>query len=118
MVVESKSPGVSLPLHTGTRTPLRTLQPLAQKKTTEYMSLLEDDDSDLYGLQPLTQTFNPAQTRQECGEWESFTSHFTAQFEALKAEVDMLRNEVHRLKKAQKEAKVNSYTLKVVTTAD
>ncbi|KAJ7375118.1 hypothetical protein OS493_001856 [Desmophyllum pertusum] len=41
------------------------------------------------------------------GEWESFTAHFTQEFEWLKAEVDGLRSEIKSLKKTVKELKAN-----------
>ncbi|KAJ7377205.1 hypothetical protein OS493_030405 [Desmophyllum pertusum] len=43
------------------------------------------------------------------GEWESFTAHFTQEFEWLKAEVDGLRSEIKSLKKTVKELKVRNH---------
>ena len=40
-------------------------------------------------------------------EWKSFTTHFTQEFEWLKAEVDNLRSEVRNLKKTIKDLKVS-----------
>lgn len=68
------------------------------------MSMLDDSDTDdLIELSPLRR---PEATNRS-GEWESFASHFTSEFEWLKAEVEMLRNEVKQLKKANKGSKVH-----------
>lgn len=100
-----------VPLHNSTRTPLQTLnrntthdttftppnnQP--QRKTTNYMSLLEDEHC--------TYEFPALNVPSPARDWESFAAHFTSEFESLKAEVEMLRSEVRQLKKAHKEAKV------------
>ena len=45
--------------------------------------------------------------RKRSEDWESFASHFTTEFEALKGEVETLRAEVRQLKRALRDAKVN-----------
>ena len=68
--------------------------------------MLQDDsmDGDLFDMDSPPRPFTPAPAASKSGEWESFASNFTAEFEALKAEVDLLRTEVKQLKKS----KVNS----------
>ena len=117
-------------LHTGNRTPLKTLDantnptrtshdtPLSSfnafsppnqepQKKGEYVSLLEDDSpNERFEMSPPT----AAQKHNKSEEWESFARHFTAEFEALKGEVEMLRTEVRQLKMILREAKVTSIT--------
>ena len=68
--------------------------------TTSFISLLEED----LDLEDLNRTPSPS-SEVHC-EWDSFTSHFTQQFEELKAEVEGLRAEVKYLKKTVRELKV------------
>ena len=83
------------------RTPLQTNN---VQMRPSHMSMLDDSDTDdLIELSPLCR---PEATNRS-SEWESFASHFTSEFEWLKAEVEMLRNEVQQLKKANKGSKVH-----------
>lgn len=83
------------------RTPLQTNN---VQMRPSYMSMLDDSDTDdLIELSPLRR---PEATNRS-SEWESFASHFTSEFKWLKAEVEMLRNEVKQLKKANKGSKVH-----------
>ena len=108
-----------MPLLTGNRTPLQTwdansaLQSLNafsppnhhRQKKGEYVSLLEDDSYELLEMSPPATAQSNNRKRSE--DWESFASHFTTEFEALKGEVETLRAEVRQLKRALRDAKVN-----------
>ena len=41
--------------------------------------------------------------------WESFSAHFTKEFEWLKGEVDSLRNDVKSLRRTVRELKVRNF---------
>ena len=71
-----------------------------QMNTTSFTSLLEED----LDLEDLDRTPSPS-SEVHC-EWDACTSHFTQQFEELKAEVEGLRAEVKHLKKTVRELKV------------
>ena len=73
------------------------------KSFTELLHLADDD----YETVPLTDSPSPPNTGNiGSSNWESFTSHFTQEFEWLKAEVDALRNEVKGLRGTVRELKV------------
>ena len=107
-----------MPLLTGNRTPLQTwdansaLQSLNafsppnhhRQKKGEYVSLLEDDSYELLEMSPPAAAQS---NRKRSEDWESFASHFTTEFEALKGEVETLRAEVRQLKRALRDTKVN-----------
>ena len=76
------------------------------QKKGEYVSLLDDDPYELFEMGAPT----AAQSHSKSEEWESFATHFTSEFEALKGEVEMLRTEVRQLKRTVREAKVTSLT--------
>ena len=77
-----------------------------QIHSTIFTSLLEEDDLEFEELcsAPDLQHIRT----KKCSEWESFTSHFTEQFEKLKAEVDGLRAELKSVKRTVRELKVIS----------
>ncbi|XP_068737047.1 uncharacterized protein [Montipora capricornis] len=50
-------------------------------------------------------TLAQSNNRRRSEDWESFASHFTTEFEALKGEVENLRAEVRQLKRTLREAK-------------
>ncbi|KAK2562603.1 hypothetical protein P5673_014289 [Acropora cervicornis] len=105
-----------MPLLTGNRTPLQTwdansaLQSLKafsppnhhRQKKGEYVSLLEDDSYELLEMSPPAVAQSNNRKRNE--DWESFASHFTTEFEALKGEVETLRAEVWQLKRALRDS--------------
>ena len=70
-----------------------------QMNSTSFTSLLEED----LNIEDLDTTTSSTEERRE---WDSFTSHFTQQFEELKADVEGLRAEVKHLKKTVRELKV------------
>ena len=75
------------------------------KSFRKLLQLAEDD----YENVPLTNSPSPPTCNtSDVGNsnWESFTSHFTQEFEWLKAEVDGLRNEVKSLRRTVRELKV------------
>lgn len=76
-----------------------------QINTTSFTSLLEED----LDLEDLNRT--PSPSSEVRSEWDSFTLHFTQQFEELKAEVEGLRAEVKHLKKTVRELKVRKERL-------
>lgn len=74
------------------------------------MSMLEDDSLsyDVLSLTPSTsQEINTGHGHGSDWDSESFASHFTEEFESLKAEVDTLCTEVKSLKKAVRDIKAN-----------
>ena len=73
------------------------------KSFTKLLQLADDDCENV----PLTSSPSPPNTGDiGNSNWESFTSHFTQEFEWLKAEVDGLRNEVKSLRRTVRELKV------------
>ena len=68
--------------------------------------MLDDDPYELFEMGAPT----AAQSHSKSEEWESFATHFTSEFEALKGEVEMLRTEVRQLKRTVREAKVTLLT--------
>lgn len=84
--------------------------PQSQRPSASYMSMLEDDSLsyDILSLTPSTsQEINTGHVHGSDWDSESFASHFTEEFESLKAEVDTLRTEVKSLKKAVRDIKAN-----------
>lgn len=77
-----------------------------QMNNTSFTSLLEGD-LDLDDIES-TPSSRSSEVRSE---WDSFTSHFTQQFEELRAEVEGLRAEVKHLKKTVRELKVREERL-------
>lgn len=71
------------------------------KSFTKLLQLADDDCEH----DPLTDSPSPPNTG-DFGDsnWESFSSHFTQEFESLKAEVDGLRNEVKSLRRTVRES--------------
>ena len=73
------------------------------------MSMLEDDSLpyEILSMTPLTSQEKSA-GHGHGSDWdsESFASHFTEEFESLKAEVDTLRTEMKSLRKIVREIKV------------
>ena len=76
-----------------------------RQKKGEYVSLLEDDSYELLEMSPPAAAQSNNRKRSE--DWESFASHFTTEFQALKGEVETLRAEVRQLKRALRDTKVN-----------
>ena len=68
---------------------------------TELLNLVDDECENV----PLVDSPAPPKTIGN-SNWESFASHFTQEFEWLKAEVDGLRNEVKNLRRTVRELKV------------
>ena len=72
------------------------------------MSMLEDDSSpyDTFGITPLkSQEIRVGGGHGSDWDSKSFASHFTQEFESLKAEVDTLRTEVKFLRKIVRETR-------------
>ena len=94
------------PPHAITKTPpplqIRNVHP--QQNKGEDASLPEDD-SPYEHCETSPPTAAQSHNRRRNEDWESFSSHLTAEFEALKGEVEILRAEVQQLKR---EAKVTS----------
>lgn len=84
--------------------------PQAGNRNTTYMSWLEDESPyDMFGMPSLPGESLHPNVNDSSGsgsDWNSFASHFTSEFESLKAEVDSLRSEVKQLKKVIKDVKV------------
>lgn len=77
-----------------------------QSCSSSFRSLLESED----GLEFEELNSRPAwemPNHNVSNEWQSFTAHFTQQFELLKAEVDGLRAELKAVKKTVRELKVS-----------
>ena len=73
------------------------------KSFTKLLQLADDDCENV----PLTNSPSRPNTGAiGNSNWESFTSHFTQEFEWLKAEVDGLRNKVKSLRRTVRELKV------------
>ena len=78
-----------------------------QIHSTSFTSLLEEDDFEEFEELCSAPDLQHIPTKK-CSEWESFTSHFTEQFEKLKAEVEGLRAELKSVKRTVRELKVIS----------
>lgn len=67
-------------------------------------------ENDFDDILPLGDQLAPRKlANSEVGRnWESFSAHFTQEFEWLQGEVDSLRSEVKGLRKIIKEMKVNN----------
>ena len=91
--------------YTNTNTPLSHRH---HNHSISFTSMLEDD----LELQELGIQQNQGTSSSEVSsEWTSFTTHFTHQFEELKAEVEGLRSEVKHLKRTVRELKVRKEKL-------
>ena len=66
-----------------------------------------EDDIDILPLGDQSAKRKLANSEVGCN-WESFSTHFTQEFEWLKGEMDGLRSEVKRLRKIVKEIKVRN----------
>ena len=74
--------------------------------SSSFRSLLESEDNlefEELNSRPVWEMPN----HNVSNEWQSFTAHFTQQFELLKAEMDGLRAELKALKKTVRELKVS-----------
>lgn len=90
--------------------------PPSQRPSSSYMSMLEDDGSpyDTFGITPLkSQEIHVGGGHGNDWDSESFASHFTQEFESLKAEVDTLRTEVKFLRKIVREIRQTRCQMKV-----
>lgn len=83
---------------------------MSPKSFTELLNLVDDDCENV----PLADS-PPKTLPKTIGNpnWESFASHFTHEFEWLKAEVDGLRNEVKHLRRTVRELKANPSSVQV-----
>ena len=81
---------------------------MSLKSFTELLNLVYNECENM----PLVDSPAPPKTIGN-SNWESFTSHFTQEFEWLKAEVDGLRNEVRNLRRTVRELNKGNRTLEV-----
>lgn len=118
----SSMPRLLTPLRaTSTPTNNHIQLPPSQRPSSSYMSMLEDDSSpygsspyDTFGITPLkSQEIHVGGGHGNDWDSESFASHFTQEFESLKAEVDTLRTEVKFLRKIVRETRQTRCQMKV-----